>query len=196
VTASLWIAPGSRPDHSISRFSFKVRMKRSATPSPSGSRTNEGEASIPRLDFVLEIAGHVVGAMSVTQLQATRHSGRDGSEAAMRRLAHRLQSLEAIGPTAVQFTSAGCLNYPCRTPLRSLLPYPNSCTSPHQQEGDTTRRSVWKQRRLRTRRAESLACGRHAGTPSQPVQAAAVRKGQWGSVPRDCLAAVCHEFSA
>src|SRR6516165_10481721 len=48
-------------------------------------------------DFVLEIAGHVVGAMIVTQLQATRHSGRDGSEAAMHPLAHRLQGLEAIG---------------------------------------------------------------------------------------------------
>src|SRR5450759_872052 len=31
-----------------SRFSFKVRMKRSATPLPSGSRTKEGEASMPR----------------------------------------------------------------------------------------------------------------------------------------------------
>ena len=33
----------------------------------------------------------------MTQLQATRHSGRDGSEAAMHSLAHRLQGLEAIG---------------------------------------------------------------------------------------------------
>ena len=31
-----------------SRFSFKVRMKRSATPLPSGSLTKECEASIPR----------------------------------------------------------------------------------------------------------------------------------------------------
>jgi hypothetical protein len=30
----------------LSRFSFKVRMKRSATPLPSGSRTKEGDASI------------------------------------------------------------------------------------------------------------------------------------------------------
>ena len=30
------------------RFSFKVRMKRSATPLPWGSRTKEGEASIPK----------------------------------------------------------------------------------------------------------------------------------------------------
>ena len=48
-------------------------------------------------DLVLEIAGHVVGAMIVTQLQSTRHPGRDGSEAAMHPLAHRLQGLEAIG---------------------------------------------------------------------------------------------------
>src|SRR6202030_518802 len=34
-----------------SRFSFKVRMKRSATPLPSGSRMKEGDASIPRLRF-------------------------------------------------------------------------------------------------------------------------------------------------
>jgi hypothetical protein len=46
-------------------------------------------------DFVLEIAGHVVGPMIVTQLQATRHPGRDGSKAAMHPLAHRLQGLEA-----------------------------------------------------------------------------------------------------
>ena len=65
-------------------------MKRSATPLPSGSRTKEGEASI------LEIAGHVVGAMIVTQLQSTRHTGSDGSEAPMHPLTYRLQGLEAI----------------------------------------------------------------------------------------------------
>src|SRR6201982_2295513 len=48
-------------------------------------------------DFILEIAGHVVGAMIVTQLQSTRHPGRDGSEAPMHPLTHRLQGLEAIG---------------------------------------------------------------------------------------------------
>src|SRR3954466_15757781 len=48
-------------------------------------------------DFVLEIAGHVVGAMIVTQLQSTRHTWCDGSEAAMDTLAHRLQRLETIG---------------------------------------------------------------------------------------------------
>ena len=33
----------------------------------------------------------------MTQLQSTRHPGRDGSEAPMHALAHRLQGLEAIG---------------------------------------------------------------------------------------------------
>jgi hypothetical protein len=35
--------------------------------------------------------------MIMTQLQATRHLGRDGSEAAMHPVTHRLQGLEAIG---------------------------------------------------------------------------------------------------
>src|SRR6516164_10688407 len=35
--------------------------------------------------------------MIVTQLQSTRHPRRDGSEAAMDSLAHRLQGLETIG---------------------------------------------------------------------------------------------------
>jgi hypothetical protein len=49
-------------------------MKRSATPLLSGSRTKEGEASIPRHSFVMDNT-----------------------------------------PVEVQFTSAGCLNYPCPT---------------------------------------------------------------------------------
>src|SRR4051794_24183070 len=73
-------------------------MKRSATPLPWGSRTKEGRSFDPQeFDFVLEIAGHVVGAMIVTQLQSTRHPGRDGSEAPMHALPDRLQGLEAIG---------------------------------------------------------------------------------------------------
>ena len=45
--------------------------------------SHEGRRSFDpqALDFVLEIAGHVVGAMIVTQLQSTFHAGRDGSEA-------------------------------------------------------------------------------------------------------------------
>ena len=38
-------------------------------------------------DFVLKIAGHVVGATIVTQLQSMRHPGRDGSETALPRRA-------------------------------------------------------------------------------------------------------------
>ena len=34
-------------------------------------------------DFVLEVAGHVVGAMIVTQLQSTRYVEGDGSKAPM-----------------------------------------------------------------------------------------------------------------
>ena len=73
-------------------------MKRSATPLPSGL-SHEGGRSFDSqaFDFVLEIAGHIVGAMIVTQLQSTCHPGRDGSEAPMHTLAHRLQGLEAIG---------------------------------------------------------------------------------------------------
>ena len=47
--------------------------------------------------FVLEVAGHVVGAMIVTQLQSTRYVGGDGSKAPMHPLAYRLQRLKAIG---------------------------------------------------------------------------------------------------
>ncbi len=49
------------------------------------------------VDFVPKVAGHVVGAVIMTQLQSTRHAGRDGSEAAVNALAYRLQRLEAIG---------------------------------------------------------------------------------------------------
>ena len=80
------------------RFSFKVRMKRSATPLPSGSRTKEGEAWIPRhLISSWKSPGHVVGAVIVTQFQSTRRPGRDGSEALVHPLTHQLQRLEAIG---------------------------------------------------------------------------------------------------
>ena len=48
-------------------------------------------------DLVLEIAGHVIGAVIVTQLEPTRHAGRDGAEAPMHPLPDRLQRLEAIG---------------------------------------------------------------------------------------------------
>ena len=69
--------------------------ERSATPLPSGSRTKEGEASIPR-HSISPWKSHVVGAMIVTQLQSTRYAGamapkhrctpwRTGSSASKRR---------------------------------------------------------------------------------------------------------------
>ena len=73
-------------------------MKRSATPLPSGSRTKRWRSfDAQTFDLALEIAGHVIGAMIVTQLEPTRHAGRDGAEAPIHPLPDRLQRLEAIG---------------------------------------------------------------------------------------------------
>ena len=75
-------------------------MKRSATPLPSGWRTKDGPSfDAQTFDLVLEIAGHVIGAMIVTQLEPTRYAGGDGAEAPMHPLVDRLQRLEAIGST-------------------------------------------------------------------------------------------------
>src|SRR3954454_13838260 len=57
--------------------------------SQQGGRSFDPQA----LGLVLEVAGHVVGAMIVTQLQSKRHPGCDSSEAAMHALPHRLQGL-------------------------------------------------------------------------------------------------------
>ena len=46
-------------------------------------------------DFVLEIAGHIVGAMIVTQLQSTCHPGRDGSWRIGSRASKRLADRDA-----------------------------------------------------------------------------------------------------
>ena len=51
-----------------SKFSFKARMKRSATPLPSGWRAKDGEASMPRHLIWSWNVGHVIGAMIVTKL--------------------------------------------------------------------------------------------------------------------------------
>jgi len=80
-----------------SKFSFKVRMKRSATPLPSGAHEGRRSFDAQTFDLVLEIAGHLIGAMIVTQLEPTRHAGRDGAEAPMHPLPDRLERLEAIG---------------------------------------------------------------------------------------------------
>jgi len=53
-------------------------MNRSATPLPSGSRTKEASFDAQTLDFILKVAGHVVGAVIMTQFQSTRHAGHDG----------------------------------------------------------------------------------------------------------------------
>ena len=53
------------------RFSFSVRMKRSAQPLPSGARTKAGELSMPRKrDLALERVGHVLRAVVVADAQA------------------------------------------------------------------------------------------------------------------------------
>ena len=86
------------------KFSFWVRMKRSATPGSSGSRTKDGEASMPRHGSRPGNRGHVIGAMVVTQLEPTRHAGRDGAEAPMHPLPDRLciyvRNDEPFGGTA------------------------------------------------------------------------------------------------
>jgi hypothetical protein len=50
--------------------------------------SHEGRRSFDTqaFDLVLEVTGHVVGAMIVTQHQSTRHTSCDGSEAPMRDL--------------------------------------------------------------------------------------------------------------
>src|SRR5512132_4616785 len=70
-----------------SRFSLRVRMKRSATPLPSGWRTKDGEGSMPR----------VVGAVVVAKLQPRCHVLADGAEVAAHPLPDRFQCLEAVG---------------------------------------------------------------------------------------------------
>ena len=93
-------------------------MKGSATPLPSGLAHEEGRCFDPQaFDFVLEIAGHVVRAMIVTQLQSTRHTGSDGSKAPILPLTHR--NADVNDTTAGGFSAAGCvLSYlikVCRT---------------------------------------------------------------------------------
>ena len=61
------------------RFSFSVRMKRSATSLPSGSRTKLGELWIPEeRDLLLKIVGQVVRPVVVTQPQPTGHAVKGG----------------------------------------------------------------------------------------------------------------------
>src|SRR5512132_1962339 len=77
------------------RFSFSVRMKRSATPLPSGWRTKEGEAE--EGDVALEVVGHIVRSVVVAKLQPRCHVLSDRAEVPAHTLADRLQGLEAVG---------------------------------------------------------------------------------------------------
>jgi hypothetical protein len=109
--------------------------------------------------------------MIVTQLQSTRHPGRDGSEAPMHTLAHRLQGLEAIGQPR-------CMNANPFRPRRSAtgngprwLP-----------QGVFVSRYFARRQTVRWRCIEiSLS-----GCPSRPVRAARSqgRRRLCGSAPR------------
>ena len=80
------------------RFSFSVRMKRSATPFPSGSRTKLGEpVDAEERDLLLKIVGQVVRPVVVPQPQPAGGAGADPAEAFADTLAEGLQGLEA-GP--------------------------------------------------------------------------------------------------
>src|SRR5512132_474458 len=81
-----------------SRFSLRVRMKRSATPLPSGSRT-KGRRGVDAEegDLVLEVVGHVVWAMVMPEFEPDSDVLADGAEVLAHALPDRLQGLEAVG---------------------------------------------------------------------------------------------------
>src|SRR5512132_3045111 len=80
------------------RFSFGVRMKRSATPLPSGWRTKDGEGlDAEEGDLALEVVGHVIRARVVAEHEAGGHVLANGAEVSAHTLADRLQGLEAVG---------------------------------------------------------------------------------------------------
>src|SRR5690242_10816208 len=80
------------------RFSFKVRMNRSAQPFPSGARTKAGELSMPRNAIsLLEVVRHVLRTVIVSNREAVRDVGREAAEVTAHALADRFQSLEACG---------------------------------------------------------------------------------------------------
>ena len=51
------------------KFSFSVRMKRSATPLPSGSRTKLGELSMPKNAILLKVVSQIVRPVVVPKTQ-------------------------------------------------------------------------------------------------------------------------------
>ena len=79
-----------------SRFSFRVRMKRSTQPLPSGSRTKAGELAMPRkASSGLVVIGDELAAVIVAQLQAAGDPLGEGAEAGAHALTERLERLEA-----------------------------------------------------------------------------------------------------
>ena len=80
------------------RFSFSVRMKRSATPFPSGSRTNEARRALDpeERDLLLKVVRQIVGPVVVTKTQPAGDAVADVAEAVADALADRLQGLEAV----------------------------------------------------------------------------------------------------
>ncbi len=81
---------------SHSRFSFKVRMKRSAHPLPSSGADKGRRRGDPcPSDLVLEVAADVLRSVVMADGQPRRHSLVDGSEALPYPLANRFQRFEA-----------------------------------------------------------------------------------------------------
>ena len=84
-----------------SRFSFSTRMKRSAQPLPSGSRTKAGELARPRKRIsALEVVAHVLRAVIVAKGETAGDVLAEGAEALAHALTDRLERLEAIGAAA------------------------------------------------------------------------------------------------
>src|SRR4051794_5227906 len=79
-----------------SRFSFSVRMNRSAQPFPSGSREGRRALDAEEADPGLEVVAHVLAAVIVAQPQAGGDVLGERAEALAHRLPHRLESLEAV----------------------------------------------------------------------------------------------------
>src|SRR5690242_16022521 len=81
-----------------SRFSFKVRMKRSAQPFPSGARTKAGELSMPRNAISLwKWSDIYCEPWSCRTVRPCADVGREAAEVTAHALADRFQSLEACG---------------------------------------------------------------------------------------------------
>src|SRR4051812_47052411 len=76
------------------RFSFRVRMKRSAQPFPSGARTKAGELA---LFLILKGVGHVLRSVIVPDGEAAGDVLGEGAETVAHALADRFERLEASG---------------------------------------------------------------------------------------------------